>query len=315
MKKVSLIGAGNIGGSLASIIANKNLANVMLIDVVDGIPEGKALDISQGITLTESSSKIEGSTKLEKIKNSDVIIVTAGIARKPGMSRDDLIETNLKIMEAVGNAIKEYSPNAFVICITNPLDAMVWSLKTISGLRKEMIVGMAGVLDSSRFRFFLASELNISSTNINAMVLGGHGDTMVPLLKYTTINGIPILDLVAKGFITKTKLDEIIDRTRNGGGEIVKLMKNSSAFVAPATCAVEMAESFIKNQKKILPCSTYLSGEYGYEDIFIGVPIIIGKDGVEKIIELQFEKDEAENFKKSAQAVSELTQKCKKILE
>ena len=315
MKKVSLIGAGNIGGSLASIIANKNLANVMLIDVVDGIPEGKALDISQGITLTESSSKIEGSTKLEKIKNSDVIIVTAGIARKPGMSRDDLIETNLKIMETVGNAIKKYSPNAFVICITNPLDAMVWSLKTISGLRKEMIVGMAGVLDSSRFRFFLASELNISSTNINAMVLGGHGDTMVPLLKYTTINGIPILDLVAKGFITKNKLDEIIDRTRNGGGEIVKLMKNSSAFVAPATCAVEMAESFIKNQKKILPCSTYLSGEYGYEDIFIGVPIIIGKDGVEKIIELQFEKDEAENFKKSAQAVRELTQKCKKILE
>ena len=192
---------------------------------------------------------------------------------------------------------------------------MVWSLKKISGVKKEMIVGMAGVLDSSRFRFFLASELNISSTNINAMVLGGHGDTMVPLLRYTTINGIPMLDLISKGLITKNRLDEIIERTRNGGGEIVKLMKNSSAFVAPATCAVEMAESFLKNQKKILPCSTYLSGEYGYEDIFIGVPIIIGKEGVEKVIELKFEKNEADDFTKSVNAVSDLTQKCKKILE
>jgi malate dehydrogenase len=315
LKKVSLIGAGNIGGSLASIIANKNLADVMLIDVIEGMAEGKALDISQAIAITESSSKVEGSTKLEEIKDSDVIIVTAGIARKPGMSRDDLIETNLKIMKTVGSAIKEYSPNAFVICITNPLDAMVWSLKKISGVKKEMIVGMAGVLDSSRFRFFLASELNISSTNINAMVLGGHGDTMVPLLRYTTINGIPMLDLITKGLITKNRLDEIIERTRNGGGEIVKLMKNSSAFVAPATCAVEMAESFLKNQKKILPCSTYLSGEYGYEDIFIGVPIIIGKEGVEKVIELKFEKNEADDFTKSVNAVSDLTQKCKKILE
>lgn len=315
MKKISLIGAGNIGGSLASIIANKNLADVMLIDVIEGMAEGKALDISQAIAITESSSKIEGSSELKAIKDSEVIIVTAGIARKPGMSRDDLIETNLKIMKSVGYAIKEFSPNAFVICITNPLDAMVWSLKKISGVKKEMIVGMAGVLDSARFKFFLASELKISSTNINAMVLGGHGDTMVPLLKYTTINGIPIVNLIKNGFITKKRLEEIIIRTRNGGGEIVKLMKNSSAFVAPATCAIEMAESFLKNQKKILPCSTYLSGEYGQNDIFIGVPIIIGRQGVEKILEVKFDESEAENFSKSVNAVNDLTQKCKKILE
>jgi len=315
LKKISLIGAGNIGGALASIIARKNLANVMLIDVIDGMAKGKALDISQSAVIKGSSVTIEGSNKLSDISQSEVVIVTAGIARKPGMSRDDLIETNFKIMKDVGIALKKECPNAFVICITNPLDAMVWSLKKISGLKKNMIVGMAGILDSSRFKHFLSNEINISTQNITAMVLGGHGDTMVPLLRYTSINGIPILELVKQGFISKNKLDEIIERTRNGGGEIVKLMKNSSAFDAPASCAIEMAESYLYGQNKLLPCSAYLSGEYGYENLFIGVPIIIGKNGVEKIIELEFMDNEKKTFEGSVNAVKELTEKCKKLLE
>ena len=250
MKKLSLIGSGNIGGILASIISTKNLGNVILLDVVEGTAKGKALDISQKNAVNYSNTKIFGTNKFSDIKNSDVIIVTAGIARKPGMSRDDLIETNFKIMKEIGLGIKEFSPNAFVICITNPLDAMAWTLKKISGIKKNMIVGMAGILDSARFRFFLSEELNVSMENINTMVLGGHGDTMVPLINHTSISGIPLSYFIENGLIQKKKLDEIILRTRNGGGEIVSLMKNSSAFFAPAASGVEIAESFLKNQKK-----------------------------------------------------------------
>lgn len=314
MRKISLIGAGNIGGSLAAIIARKNLGDIMLIDVIPGMAKGKALDLIQSSSISNSSVSVKGSSNLSDIKNSDVIIVTAGIARKPGMSRDDLIETNLKIMKEIGIAIKEKSPSAFVICVTNPLDAMVWSLKKISGLKKNMIVGMAGILDSARLNYFLSSELKISTENITSLVLGGHGDTMVPLLKYTSVNGIPILDMVKLGFISMNKLEEIVDRTRNGGGEIVKLMKSGSAFDAPATSAIEMAESFILNKRKLLPCSAFLNGEYGIKDLFIGVPIIIGKSGVEKIIQIKFDNNEKLDFKKSVSAVMQLTQKCKKLL-
>ena len=314
MRKISLIGAGNIGGSLATIIVRKNLANVMLIDVIPGMAQGKALDLSQSSSINNSSVSVQGSSSLNDIKNSNVIIVTAGIARKPGMSRDDLIETNLKIMKDIGLAIKKHSPNAFVICVTNPLDAMVWSLIKISGLKKNMIVGMAGILDSARLNYFLSLELKISTENINSLVLGGHGDTMVPLLRYTSVNGIPILDMVKLGFISHVKLDGIVERTRNGGGEIVKLLQNSSAFDAPATCAIEMAESFLYDKKKLLPCSAFLNGEYGIKDLFIGVPIIIGKSGIEKIVEIKFDKRERLDFKKSVNAVKQLTQKCKKLL-
>ncbi len=315
MKKFSLIGAGNIGGCLASLIALKNLGNITLVDIVEGTARGKALDLSQSLGLLNSSITINGTKDLKNIKNSDVIIVTAGIARKPGMSRDDLIETNFNIMKKIGISIKKYSPSAFVICVTNPLDAMVWTLKKISGLKKNMIVGMAGILDTERFKFFLSKELNVSTQNIDAMVLGGHGDTMVPLLGYTTVSGISVSELIKKGFLSMKKFEEIIQRTRSGGGEIVKLMVNSSAFFAPAASAIEIAESYLNNQKKLLPCSTYLNGEFGVINLFIGVPVIIGKNGVEKVIELRFNKKEEMNFKESVKAVKELTDKCKKLLE
>lgn len=315
-KKFSLIGAGNIGGHLASVISNKNLCDeILLVDIFEGLAKGKALDLSQSNVLIDSSTKFSGTKNLNGISDSDVIIVTAGISRKPGMSRDDLIETNLLVMKEIGSAIKSYSPDAFVICVTNPLDAMVWSLKYISGLKKNMIVGMAGVLDSARFKYFLSSEIKVSEKNINAMVLGGHGDTMVPLLKYTTVSGIPIYEMVKKGFISEKQLMKIVDRTRNGGGEIVKLLENSSAFFAPATSAVEIAESYIKDEKKLIPCSVFLEGEYGVKDLFVGVPIIIGKNGVERIVELDFDEKEKNNFSKSVSAVDELTKKCKKLLE
>ena len=315
-KKFSLIGAGNIGGHLASIISSKNLCDeILLVDIFEGLAKGKALDLAQSNTLIDSSTKFSGTKDLSEIQDSDVIIVTAGISRKPGMSRDDLIETNLIVMKEIGLAIKDYSPNAFVICVTNPLDAMVWSLKYISGLKKNMIVGMAGILDSARFKSFLSSEIKVSEKNISAMVLGGHGDTMVPLLKYTTVSGIPILELIERGFITEDQLMKIVERTRNGGGEIVKLLENSSAFFAPATSAVEIAESYIRDEKKLIPCSVFLEGEYGINDLFVGVPIIIGKNGVEKIVELNFDEKERDNFSKSVSAVNELTKKCKKLLE
>ncbi len=316
MIKISLIGAGNIGGTLASIITEKNLCEeIVLVDILEGLAQGKALDLSQSRAINGFSTKYIGTSNFSDIHNSQVIIVTAGVARKPGMTRDDLIEINLKVMKNIGSAIKTYSPNAFVICVTNPLDAMVWTLKKVSGLKKQMIVGMAGTLDSSRFRFFLSQELQISAKYIQTMVLGGHGDTMVPLLKYTTVSGIPLIELIEKKLISMSKVHEIIERTRNGGGEIVKLLKSSSAFYAPAISTVEIAESFLRNEKKLIPCSSYLEGEYGVKDLFVGVPVIIGKNGVERIVELKFDRDEKENFNHSVKSVVELTKKCKKLLE
>lgn len=314
MKKISLIGAGNIGGILASLISSKNLGNVVLLDIVEGVAKGKALDINQSNAVSNSSIEIKGSNEFSDIKKSDVIIVTAGVARKPGMSRDDLIETNFKIMSKIGKAIREFSPEAFVICITNPLDAMAWTLKKVGNINKNMIVGMAGILDSARFKFFLSQEINVSMENISTMVLGGHGDTMVPLINSTSISGIPLSYFINSGLITQKKVDDIILRTRNGGGEIVSLMKNSSAFFAPAASGIEIAESYLKNQKKLLPCSAYLDSEYNCEDIFLGVPVIVGKKGVEKILEIDFDEKEAQNFKKSINSVRELTMKCKKLL-
>lgn len=314
MKKISLIGAGNIGGILASLISSKNLGNVVLLDIVEGVAKGKALDINQSNAVSNSSIEIKGSNEFSDIKKSDVIIVTAGVARKPGMSRDDLIETNFKIMSKIGKAIREFSPEAFIICITNPLDAMAWTLKKVGNINKNMIVGMAGILDSARFKFFLSQEINVSMENISTMVLGGHGDTMVPLINSTSISGIPLSYFINSGLITQKKVDDIILRTRNGGGEIVSLMKNSSAFFAPAASGIEIAESYLKNQKKLLPCSAYLDSEYNCEDIFLGVPVIVGKKGVEKILEINFDEKEAQNFKKSINSVRELTMKCKKLL-
>ena len=275
MKKISLIGAGNIGTILAYDISRKNLGDIVLIDKVDGLAEGKCLDLSQSLAVDEIDLSIKGSTDISNIKDSDAIIITAGIPRKPGMSRDDLIETNFKVMESIGEAIKKYSPKSFVICVTNPLDAMVWSLKKITGLKKNMILGMAGILDSARFKFFLSKLLNISISNIDTMVLGGHGDTMVPLLDYTTISGIPLNEYIKSNNINEKEIKKIVERTRKGGGEIVSLMKNSSAFFSPAVSAIEMLESFLKNQRKILPCSAYLDGEYNIKGLCVGVPVCI----------------------------------------
>ncbi|MEC8265321.1 MAG: malate dehydrogenase [Pseudomonadota bacterium] len=314
MKKISLIGAGNIGTILAYSISRKNLGNIVLIDKVDGLAEGKCLDLSQSLAVDGLDLLIKGTDDISNIKDSDAIIITAGIPRRPGMSRDDLIETNFEVMKSIGEAIKKYSSESFVICVTNPLDAMVWSLKKISGIKKNMILGMAGILDSARFKFFLSELLNISVCNIDTMVLGGHGDTMVPLLDYTTISGIPLNQYIKLNKINEKTIEKIVNRTRNGGGEIVSLMKNSSAFFSPAVSAIEMLESYLKNQKKILPCSAYLDGEYGVKDLCVGVPVCIGLNGVEKIIELNLTKNEESQFKKSVLAVDELIKKCKKLL-
>lgn len=314
MKKISLIGAGNIGTILAHSISRKNLGNIVLIDKIDGLAEGKCLDLSQSLVIDGIDLSVVGSNDVSRIKDSDAIIITAGIPRKPGMSRDDLIETNFKVMSSIGEAIKHHSPNSFVICVTNPLDAMVWSLKEVSGLKKNMILGMAGILDSARFKFFLSELLQVSVCNIDTLVLGGHGDTMVPLLDYTTISGIPLKEYLKLENIDQDPVDKIVKRTRNGGGEIVALMKNSSAFYSPALSAIEMLESFINNQKKVLPCSAFLDGEYGVRDLFVGVPVRIGSNGVEEIIELNLTKDEEIQFKNSVNAVRELTEKCKKLL-
>lgn len=314
MKKISLIGAGNIGTILAYSISRKNLGNIVLVDVVEGLAEGKCLDLGQSFPVDNINLKVKGTNKISEIENSDAIIITAGIARKPGMSRDDLIETNFNIMKNIGLAIKEYSPKSFVICITNPLDAMVWCLKEISGMNKNSIVGMAGILDSSRFKFFLGQELNVSFENIQTMVLGGHGDTMVPLIEYTSISGIPLKKFIQKNKISEDRLNEIIERTRNGGGEVVSLLKESSAFFSPASSAIEMLESFVFDQKKILPCSAYLDGEYGVNDLFVGVPVTIGKRGIEQIIELDLDEKSKSQFNNSVLAVEELIKKCKKLL-
>ena len=314
MKKISLIGAGNIGTILAHSISRKNLGNIVLIDKVDGLAEGKCLDLSQSLAIDGIDLSVVGSNDVSRIKDSDAIIITAGIPRKPGMSRDDLIETNFKVMSSIGEAIKHHSPNSFVICVTNPLDAMVWSLKEVSGLKKNMILGMAGILDSARFKFFLSELLQVSVCNIDTLVLGGHGDTMVPLLDYTTISGIPLKEYLKLKNIDQDPINNIVNRTRNGGGEIVALMKNSSAFYSPALSAIEMLESFINDQKKVLPCSAFLDGEYGVSDLCVGVPVRIGSNGVEEIIKLNLTKDEEIQFKNSVNAVRDLTDKCKKLL-
>jgi len=285
-----------------------------MVDVVEGLAKGKCLDLSQSLPIENLNMKIEGTTDISAIKDSAAIIITAGIARKPGMSRDDLIETNFSIMNEIGKAIKKFSPSSFVICVTNPLDAMVWSLREISGIKPNMITGMAGILDSARFRFFLSQELNISVESIQTMVLGGHGDTMVPLLDFTSVGGIPIKKFIEKSNIKKEKLEQIVDRTRNGGGEVVSLMKNSSAFYSPACSAVEMLESYLYDQKKILPCSAFLNGEYGVKGLFVGVPVIIGEKGIEKIIELDLSNQSNKEFRKSVAAVEQLVKKCKKLL-
>ena len=307
-KKISLIGAGQIGGTLAHLICIKELADVVLFDVAEGIAKGKALDIAQSTSVDGYDINLSGTSNYEDIKNSDVIIITAGIPRKPGMTRDDLLETNLKIIKQVAEGIKKNSPNAFVICITNPLDIIVMALQKYSGLPTNKVVGMAGILDSSRFKYFLSQELKMPVKNINTLVLGGHGDTMVPMPNRTTVNGKPLNQI-----IKKEKLDLIIDRTRKGGAEIVKLLEKGSAFYAPAAAGVEMAESYIKDLKKTLPCAAYLNGEYGVKNLYAGVPVIIGKDGVEKVVDLTLNEQEKKNFDLSIKAVNDLTTKAKEI--
>jgi malate dehydrogenase len=312
-KKIALIGAGNIGGTLAHLAALKGLGDIVLFDVVEGVPQGKALDLSQCGPVEGFDSKITGTNDYADIAGADVIIVTAGVARKPGMSRDDLLGINLKVMKAVGEGIKNNAPDAFVICITNPLDAMVWALREFSGLPHHKVVGMAGVLDSARFSHFLAEEFGTSVKDVNTFVLGGHGDTMVPVLEYSTVSGIPVADLIELGFSTKEKIDEIVKRTRGGGGEIVALLKTGSAFYAPATSGIAMAEAYLYDQKRILPTAAYLSGEYGVNDLYVGVPVVIGAGGVEKIIEVKLSDEAKANLQVSVDAVKELLVACKGI--
>ena len=307
-KKITLIGAGQIGGTLAHLISIKELGNVVLFDVAEGIAKGKALDIAQSTAVDGFDINLKGTSSYEDIKNSDVIIITAGVPRKPGMTRDDLLEINLKIIKEVATGVKKYSPNSFVICITNPLDVIVMAFQKYSGLPKNKVVGMAGILDSSRFKYFLSQELNVPVKNIESLVLGGHGDTMVPMPNHTFVNKKPLNNI-----IKKEKLDMIVERTRKGGAEIVKYLEKGSAFYAPAASGVEMAESYLKDLKKQLPCAAYLNGEYVFKDIYAGVPVIIGKNGVEKIIEIKLSKDEKNDFGKSIEAVKDLFDAAKKI--
>jgi len=312
-KKISLIGAGQIGGTLAHLIALKELADVVLFDVAEGIAKGKALDIAQSSSVDGFNVNISGTNNYEDTKNSDVIIITAGVPRKPGMTRDDLLGINLKIIKQVADGIKNTSPKAFVICITNPLDVIVMALQKYSGLPKNMVVGMAGILDTSRFKYFLSQELNISVNKIESLVLGGHGDTMVSMLNHTTVDGKPILSLVKEGKLKKDSLNNIVLRTKNGGAEIVKLLEKGSAFYAPAASGVEMAESYLKNLKKQLPCAAYLDGQYGVKNLYAGVPVIIGNKGIEKIVEINLSNEEKQNFDYSINAVKELFDVAKKI--
>jgi len=314
-KKISLIGAGQIGGTLAHLIALKGLANVVLFDVVEGLAKGKALDIAQSSGVSGFNVSLVGTSKYEDIKNSDVIIITAGVPRKPGMSRDDLLGINLKIIKQVAEGIKRFSPDSFVICITNPLDVIVMALQKYSGLPTSKVVGMAGILDTSRFKYFLSEELKVPINKIDSLVLGGHGDTMVPMPNYTKVNGKLLSHLVKENKISKDKLSSIVDRTRKGGAEIVKYLEKGSAFYAPAASGVEMAESYIKNLKKTLPCAAYLNGEYGIKNLYAGVPVIVGEAGVEKIIELNLSEEEKSNFNKSVKVVQDLFSAAKKIDE
>ena len=312
-KKIALIGAGNIGGTLAHLAAQKELGDIVLFDIMDGIPQGKALDLSQCGPVEGFDAKISGTSNYADIAGADVVIVTAGVPRKEGMSRDDLLSINLKVMKAVGEGIKANCPDAFVICITNPLDAMVWALREFSGLPHNKVVGMAGVLDSARFSHFLAEEFGVSVKDVNSFVLGGHGDTMVPVVQYSTVAGIPVPDLIKQGRSTKERIDAIVARTRGGGGEIVKLLKTGSAFYAPAASAISMAESYLGDQKRLLPCAVNLTGQYGVDNLYVGVPVIIGKDGVEQIVEIELDDEAKANLQVSVDAVKELLVACKNI--
>ncbi|MEM6415030.1 MAG: malate dehydrogenase [Pseudomonadota bacterium] len=311
--KIALIGSGMIGGTLAHISAQKELGDVVLFDIAEGMPEGKALDIAESSPVDGYDSALSGTQDYADIAGADVCIVTAGVPRKPGMSRDDLVGTNLKVMKSVGEGIARHAPDAFVICITNPLDAMVWALQKFSGLPTNKVVGMAGILDSARFRYFLAEEFNVSVESVTAFVLGGHGDTMVPLTRYSTVAGIPLPDLVDMGWTSQDKIDAIVDRTRKGGGEIVALLKTGSAYYAPAASSIQMAESYLRDKKVVVPCAANLTGQYGLNDMYVGVPVVIGSDGVERIVEVNFTGAEKEMFDHSVGAVRELIEACQKI--
>ena len=313
--KIALIGAGNIGGTLAHLAGLKELGDVILFDVVKDLPQGKALDLQQGGPIEGFNAQIAGANSYSGIRGADVIIVTAGVARKPGMSRDDLIGINTSVMQSVGEGIKKYAPGAFVICITNPLDVMVGVLRDACALPHNMVVGMAGVLDSARFRTFLADEMNVSVEDVTAFVLGGHGDTMVPLIRYSTVAGIPLPDLVRMKWITQKKLDQIVQRTRDGGAEIVGLLKTGSAFYAPASAAISMAEAYLKDKKRVLPCAAYLRGEYGVKGLYVGVPVVIGAKGIERIVEIKLDAKEKAAFNKSVRAVQKMIAESKDILK
>ncbi len=308
--KIALIGGGQIGGTLAHLAALKELGDVVLFDIVEGLPQGKSLDLAQSSPVEGYNAVMKGANDYADIAGADVVIVTAGIARKPGMSRDDLLGINLKVMKSVGEGIAANAPDAFVICITNPLDAMVWALQKFSGLPSNKVCGMAGVLDSSRFSHFLADEFNVSVQDVTTFVLGGHGDTMVPLTRYSTVAGIPVPDLIKMGWSTQEKIDQIVQRTRDGGAEIVGLLKTGSAFYAPATSAIEMAQSYLKDKRRLLPCAAYLSGEYGLDDMYVGVPVIIGENGIEKVVEIELIGEEKTGFDHSVDAVKSLMEAC-----
>ncbi len=312
-RKIALIGGGQIGGTLAHLAALKELGDVVMFDILEGLPQGKTLDISQAGPIEGFDAKLSGTNAYADIAGADVVIVTAGIPRKPGMSRDDLLGINLKVMAAVGEGIKAHAPGAFVICITNPLDAMVWALRQFSGLPHSHVIGMAGVLDSARFRHFLAAEMNVSVEDVSAFVLGGHGDTMVPMPRFSTVSGVPLPELVKMGWIKQERLDQIIQRTRDGGAEIVGLLKTGSAFYAPATAAIEMAQSYLRDKKRVLPCACYVNGPYGIKDLYVGVPAVIGEKGIERIVELELTADERAALAKSADSVKGLIDACRKL--
>ena len=312
-RKIALVGAGQIGGTLALLAGVKQLGDIVMVDVAEGVPQGKGLDIAQSAPVEGFDAHITGSNDYAAIKGADVIIVTAGVPRKPGMSRDDLIGINTGIVKTVGENIKKHAPDSFVIVITNPLDAMVGLMQEVTGFPPARVVGMAGVLDSARFRLFLAEEFNVSVEDVTAFVLGGHGDTMVPLVRYSTVAGIPLPDLVKMGWIKQKKLDEIVDRTRNGGGEIVALLKTGSAFYAPASSAIMMAEAYLKDQKRVLPCAVHVNGAYGIKDLYVGLPVVIGEKGVERVVELDLTADEKAGLEKSAGSVKGLIDACRKL--
>jgi malate dehydrogenase len=305
-KKIALIGAGQIGGTLAHLASLKELGDIVLFDIVGGVPRGKALDLAQAGPVSGSDSKVSGGDDYAIIEGADVVIVTAGVPRQPGMSRDDLLTVNLNVITKVGAGIKQYAPNAFVICITNPLDVIVWALQKCSGLPTNRVVGMAGALDSSRFRYFLAQEFNVSVEDVSAFVLGGHGDDMVPSIRYSSVAGVPLPDMIEMGWTTQERIDAIVDRTRKGGGEIVGLLKTGSAFYAPATAAIAMAESYLKDKRRVLPCAAYLSGQYGVDGLYVGVPVVIGAGGVERVLEIKLDATEKQMFEKSVASVRSL---------